>query len=538
MKPKLARATRRATRVGIGCLMTMFMGTHASAQLTDIEQTPNALNAGIQKSYTDQIGAGRGDEFTMDSSLFIIKRDPFRAIRRGRQIFQRKFTIAQGNGPRTGDGVGPIGDPGMGSIGAGLADSCAACHGRPKGTAGFGGVVVTRPDSRDSPHLFGLGLQEMLADEITQDLRQIRESAIQRAQIRGTNVRRRLRSKGISYGRIIAHPDGSVDTSQVRGVNEDLRVRPFFAEGTTVSIREFLVGAFNAEMGLESPDPDLLAATDENNPQDVVTPAGMVLSGTTDELEAPPALHEFDDPDGDGVVNEIPVSIVDHMEFYLLNYFKPGTTRQTARTQRGRQVFASIGCTECHIPDLRIEKDRRVADVDTRYNPQDGEFNQLFATATPLFVETNDNLGLPTLKTPALQPFLVKDIYTDFRRHDLGPKFWERNYDGTLQKEFMTEPLWGVGSTAPYGHDGRSINLDSVIRRHGGEAEASSNQYAQLSPRNRRAVLEFLDSLVLFPPDDTASNLNPKNPQAPDFPQNGHGSINLSVLFNDPTDLE
>ena len=34
--------------------------------------------------------------------------------------------------------------------------------------------MVTRPDSRDAPHLFGLGLKEMLADEITADLRAIR----------------------------------------------------------------------------------------------------------------------------------------------------------------------------------------------------------------------------------------------------------------------------------------------------------------------------------------------------------------------------
>lgn len=38
--------------------------------------------------------------------------------------------------------------------------------------------MVTRPDSRDAPHLFGLGLKEMLADEITTDLRSIRAQAI------------------------------------------------------------------------------------------------------------------------------------------------------------------------------------------------------------------------------------------------------------------------------------------------------------------------------------------------------------------------
>ena len=56
----------------------------ADAQLTDITQTPNTENAGIQKPLEEQIGAGRGDVMTSDSSLFIIGRDPIRAIRRGR----------------------------------------------------------------------------------------------------------------------------------------------------------------------------------------------------------------------------------------------------------------------------------------------------------------------------------------------------------------------------------------------------------------------------------------------------------------------
>ena len=83
----------------------------------------------------------------------------------------------------------------------------------------------------------------------------------------------------------------------------------------------------------------------------------------------------------------------------------------------------------------------------------------------------------------------------------------------------------GVGSTSPYGHDGRSINLEEVILRHGGEAQASREAFAQLSERQQAVVLRFLESLVLFPPDDTASNLAP-------------GSISLTVLFNDPRDLE
>ena len=304
------------------------------AQETDIIQTPNSANAGIKKSLEQQIGNGRGNINMPDSSLFIIKRDPFRSIRRGRNLFQRKFTVSQGNGPRTGDGIGDI--ESEGSIGAGLADSCAACHGRPRGSAGFGGDVFTRPDSRDAPHLFGLGIIEMLADEITQDLRGIRDKATQDAATKGRPVTRNLKSKGVLYGEITAFSDGSVDTSKVEGVNADLRVRPFFHEGGTISIREFIVGALNAEMGLEAFDPDLATASAGER---IVTPSGMVLDGSLDDIEAPPASSESDDPDGDGVANEIPVSLVDHMEFYLLNYFKPGTYKKTDNYKKGKENF-------------------------------------------------------------------------------------------------------------------------------------------------------------------------------------------------------
>jgi hypothetical protein len=59
-----------------------------------------------------------------------------------------------------------------------------------------------------------------------------------------------------------------------------------------------------------------------------------------------------------------------------------------------------------------------------------------------------------------------------------------------------------------------------------------------LDAERKRAVLDFLQSLILFPPDDTASNLDPGDPSTPNFPQYGHGSIKLTVLFNDPTNKE
>jgi hypothetical protein len=515
----------------LGC--SLVLAAPALAQLIDRTLAPNAAGAGIAKSLAEQIGAGRGDWFTPGSSSFIIARDPFRAIRRGRQLFQRKFTRVQGQGPLLGDGAGDIHRDL--AIGAGLADSCEACQGRPRGSAGAGGDVATRPDSRDAPHLFGLGLKEMLADEITAELRSIRAEAVADAVRRGHDVMRPLRSKGVSYGSIAARADGSVDTSRVEGVDPDLRVRPFFAHGGTISIREFLVGAWNAEMGLQSVDPDLAAAAAGAR---VVTPSGMVLDGALDAIEAPPTADPIADPDGDGVANEIPTSLVDFMEFYLLNYFKAGLGEQAASATAGRGKFQDIGCATCHVPDLTISHDRRVADVETVFDPQRGVFNRLFATAVGLFTETNDGHGLPMLKQPRGGSFVVRNIFTDFKRHDLGPGFHERNYDGTLRTQFLTTPLWGVATTGPYGHDGRSVNLTEAILRHGGEAQAALDRFAELSATDRRKILDFLGSLVLFPPDDTASNLDPGDLGASGFPQHQHGSIKLTVLFNDQADLE
>ncbi|HSB12549.1 MAG TPA: di-heme oxidoredictase family protein [Blastocatellia bacterium] len=511
----------------------LFSTIPVLAQLIDKTKAPNIAKEGINKSLVQQIGAGRGDRLTPDSSSFIIARDPFRSVRRGRQLFQRKFTRAEGQGPVMNDGSGDVNS--NLAIGAGLSDSCASCHGRPRGGGGAGGDVATRPDSRDAPHLFGLGLKEMLADEITGELRSIKGKAISEAAAQHRPVTRELSSKGIDYGTITANPDGSINTAGVVGIDSDLRVRPFFHHGGTISIREFVVGALNAEMGLQAVDPDLTAASAGAR---ITTPAGMVLDGSLDAVEAPPASSQSDDPDGDGKVNEIPVSLVDHLEFYLLNYFKPATYEETESTRKGRRLFERIGCAQCHIPDLQLDRDRRVADVETVYDPVKGIFNNLFATAIPLIADMDDGSGFPTLKRPRLQPFLVRNIFADFKRHDLGPSFYERNYDGTTRTQFITTPLWGVGSTGPYGHDGRSINLTEVILRHGGEAEAVRSRFDRLGREDRSSLLDFLNSLIIYPPDDTASNLDPGNRNAIGFPQFGHGSIRLTTLFNNPGDLE
>ena len=53
----------------------------AHAQLTDVSQTgPTVPGGAIDKSLEQQIGAGRGDLHTPQSSVYLIKRDPAPAI--------------------------------------------------------------------------------------------------------------------------------------------------------------------------------------------------------------------------------------------------------------------------------------------------------------------------------------------------------------------------------------------------------------------------------------------------------------------------
>lgn len=511
-----------------GALAAFSVGVHA--QLLDESQTGKTVPLGaISESLAEQIGAGRGDVRMPLSSVYLIKRDPSRAVRRGRQLFQRKFTFAEGVGPRvTANSVGDVSaNP---AFGAGISDSCAGCHGRPKGSAGFGGVVATRPDSRDAPHLFGLGLQEMIADEMTRSLREQRDNMLEKARRTRVGDSIVLNVKGVNFGTLSVDSRGKLDTSQLEGLDADLRVKPFFAQGSSFSMRDFIVGAFKDEMGLQAHDPDLRVAAAGGV---VTTPSGMILDGKADSFKAPPAHGPFHDPDADGIANEVNPALVDFMEFYLLNYFKPAIGKQTERTESGLALMKAIGCTSCHIQNFTIDHDRRLADVETVFDPVKGRMNRLYATAETRWMMVEDGDNYP-LVLPQGKRFVVENIFTDFKRHDLGDAFHERHYDGSMTTQLMTEPLWGVGSTAPYGHDGRSINLIEVILRHGGEARAQADAFATLSDDDQHKIIEFLQTLILFPPDDTASNLNPGSDDGTLQDPANHGNINLRAIFQIP----
>ena len=64
---------------------------------------------------------------------------------------------------------------------------------------------------------------------------------------------------------------------------------------------------------------------------------------------------------------------------------------------------------------------------------------------------------------------------------------------------FITAELWGIGSTAPYGHRGDLTTLEEAILAHGGDAAGSRKAYSDLSEDDRQSVIAFLRSLEIAP---------------------------------------
>jgi len=57
---------------------------------------------------------------------------------------------------------------------------------------------------------------------------------------------------------------------------------------------------------------------------------------------------------------------------------------------------------------------------------------------------------------------------------------------------------FGASAILPLRHDGANLDLDSVIRRHGGEALDSRVAYTKASEDERRQLIAFLNNLVLY----------------------------------------
>jgi len=92
--------------------------------------------------------------------------------------------------------------------------------------------------------------------------------------------------------------------------------------------------------------------------------------------------------------------------------------------------------------------------------------------------------------------------YTDLLLHDMGEGLTDNRPSFEANgREWRTAPLWGIGLLSVVNghtqlmHDGRANNLTEAILWHGGEGEASKQEFLKMSENDRNALIKFLESL-------------------------------------------
>lgn len=372
------------------------------------------------------------------------------------------------------------------------ANACSSCHNDPV-TGGAGDLVTnvfvsegftnadfdtTDPqfsNERNTNHLMGAGLVELLAREMSTELQSQRRNALAKARAGRAPQTVALASKGVSFGSLTAHPDGMVDVTQLDGIDTDLVIRPFSQKGVITSLRQFTVNALNHHHGMQ--------ASERFGPR---------WTGEADF-------------DADGIAGEISDGDVSALVAWQATRkapgrVDPGNTKWRRLAIQGDRVFDDIGCAQCH---------RRALPLDHLTFADPGPFDAA-GTLRPGEVRQGavyDLSHLPWVKAlprDASGAVLVP-LFGDLKRHRiadqqvtelgnelLGQRFVDRDV-------FMTGELWGIASTAPYGHRGDLTTLDRVIRAHGAAARQSRDHYVALSDDDRTALIAFLKTLVIAP---------------------------------------
>ena len=494
------------------------------------------------------------------SSGWLMEHDPWLAYQWGRDLTIREFSQADGAFGETGRlGGKTLDDQATPMMSRSNINSCVSCHNVPFRDMG-GGITIQKNagSGRNTPHAFGAGVVEQIGEEIRAQLLaqadRNHDGWISRAEAQGEAWVTPVEGQRLSYGHFEdadqnGHPDlnsilyvwyvdrtgkripwaRTLQDEGVAGYNFEVQVfghgqRDRVGHGALGStLRAVAANAWDMHSGLQAHDPTSSTETHQDGLCKVsYCGAQQFYTGFT--RDAGTVCNQrgisLDDPDRDGVCEEISEGDLDLVEFQLLNHPRPAE-KIDPRFENGRSTFEAIGCTECHQSQWRIPQDRRMFDLQTHF--QGGRLTGRLQKLNP-------------------GPRVIAGIYSDFRHHDLGPDFTETQYDGSRMRTFRTSPLWGVGSTAPYGHDGASLCLDDVIRRHGGEAQATRAAYLKLSTEQCDDLQHFLQGLVLYSTETLPCDVDGDGQIAEHFMVAGQDTgweiFNPEWLFRHPGQIE
>ncbi|MEQ8685033.1 MAG: di-heme oxidoredictase family protein [Imperialibacter sp.] len=241
-----------------------------------------------------------------------------------------------------------------------------------------------------------------------------------------------------------ADPDDS-DGDGISGVPNYITPPSYFQPGATHTAVD---GKYIGRFGKKAAAIDLLHQTVNAYNQDI---------GVTTTFEpVDPHTHLPTDP-------EVSDQVVHDLVFYLQTLKEPiPRASSDADVVKGKALFSSIGCANCHIQEW-----------------------------------TTPETSIKALSNKKFYP------YTDLLLHDMGPGLDDGYTEGSAETyEWRTPPLWGLGlSPNSQGgnyfllHDGRAKSIEEAILLHGGEGQLSKTQFELLTKEDKDAILKFLKSL-------------------------------------------
>ena len=119
----------------------------------------------------------------------------------------------------------------------------------------------------------------------------------------------------------------------------------------------------------------------------------------------------------------------------------PDSPEEAKRVRFGQKIVCSVGCADCHSPDLGEAK---------------GIYSDLLLHRMGKELVGGGTYGDPPPELPAFE-----------------------EGGGPQPSEWRTPPLWGVADSAPYLHDGRAATLEDAIKLHGGQAKKSAERFSR-----------------------------------------------------------
>ena len=227
-----------------------------------------------------------------------------------------------------------------------------------------------------------------------------------------------------------------------------------------------------------------------------------------------------DDPDGDGVTRELSVGDITAMTVYTAGQETPTPIGRlaelgsctapdaatTARINTRQRLFAKIGCTTCHVPEMRLKttifEEPTLARRRQLLRPVPGEQGSRLRPEAPGEVRPGEGRGGAARGSRSRRRRDRAAVWrSEASRHgpaprrarrrrrrsfvELAPLEWNGKVALIAPSVFLTAELWGVGNTGPYLHDDRAGTLARGHLVHGEDSPPAAAQPGAARRRNR-----------------------------------------------------